>query len=66
MVTWKLPTNPSTFSTFDNTLMVILGWFPTSDILGVQMHAAQSSVGNVLSILGILPPIVGFRSTMVT
>ena len=30
------------------------------------MHAAQSSVGNVLSIWVILPPMVGFFSTMST
>ncbi len=44
----------------------MLGWLPVSDILGVQMHAEQSMVGKVLSSLGILPPMVASRSTMVT
>ena len=45
---------------------VMLGWLPTSDILGVHMQAEQSMVGKVLSNLGILPPMVGSRSTRVT
>ena len=33
---------------------------------GVRIQAAQSSVGKVLSSCAILPPIVGFASTMST
>ena len=41
----------------------MFGWDLTADILGVRMHAAQSSVGKVLSNMAMWPPMVGSRST---
>ena len=51
-------------SEYDQSVM--FGWFLTADIFGVSMHAAQSSVGNVLSNIAMCPPMVGSRSTSVT
>ena len=41
----------------------MFGCVPTSDIFGVRMQAAQSSVGKVLSNLAMCPPMDGSRST---
>ena len=41
----------------------MLGSLPAADILGVRMHAAQSSVGNVLSNIAMWPPMLGCFST---
>ena len=46
--------------------MLIFSFCAQSTILGVRIQAAQSRVGKVLSIWVILPPMVGFFSTMST
>ena len=46
--------------------MWIFSFCAQSTIFGVRMHAAQSSVGKVLSIWVILPPMVGCFSTIST
>ena len=66
IVTSKLPTKPFTSVTSEYENMRILSFWATSTIFGVSMQAAQSSVGKVLSSCAILPPIVGFVSTMST
>src|SRR4030042_2727920 len=64
MVTVKFPIYPSTFSTSLQVNKVIFLWLPTSNILGVRMHAEQSRVGKVLSNCAMCPPMDGSRSTM--
>src|SRR5690606_41219835 len=63
IVTWIFPVYPATPVTSEQVSSVILVWFFTSDIFGVRMQAAQSSVGKVLSNIAMCPPIEGFRST---
>ena len=46
--------------------MWIRSFWPTSTIFGVTMQEEQSSVGKVLSSWAILPPMVGFDSTIST
>ena len=46
--------------------MLIFSFCAASTIFGVRMQAAQSRVGKVLSSWAMLPPMVGFFSTMST
>ena len=66
ILTVKFPTKPETSSTSLYVCRVIFSWAPASTIRGVKIHAAQSKVGNVLSNCAILPPMVGFFSTIST
>ena len=62
-LTLKAPALPVTCSTSESARISMFGFCPAATILGVRMHAAQSSVGKVLSNMAMRPPMVPLRST---
>ena len=60
--TVKLPTWPCTSLTSAYVTSSMFSCLAASTILGVSMHAEQSSVGKVLSSCAILPPMLGSLS----
>ncbi len=65
-LTVKSPASPSRPWTSEQVRSSMLGWSPTSLILGDSMQIEQSSVGKFLSRTDIFPPIVGSLSTRTT